>query len=145
MIRRLVVWLAGVVEASLLAFAVLLLIALAARADDHAGHSSGHSLGHGHARFHASYQSWVNRDNRGCCNDRHCRPLADADERSAGGVLEVRIEGAWCEVAPRHYLKTGNVPDASTSHVCFWNATDEGWQGKGPCERFLCYQPKPGS
>ncbi len=98
-----------------------------------------------HHRFHHHYKSWVNADDKGCCDDRHCRPLADADERTSNGFLEVRIEGVWCPVLAHHYLKQGNVPDVSTSHVCAWGDSDQGWQDKGPCERLICYQPKPGS
>lgn len=37
---------------------------------------------HHHAQHHSHYQSWVNKDNKGCCNNQHCRTLADADERT---------------------------------------------------------------
>lgn len=104
-----------------------------------------HGQEHQHAQYHAHYQSWVNKDNKGCCNDRHCKPIADADERTSGGFLEVKIEETWCPVLGHHFLKQGNVPDASVSHVCAWGQNDSGWQDKGPCQRLLCYQPKPGS
>ena len=94
-----------------------------------------------HATFHASYMGWINKDGEGCCNNQDCSPIADADERSVGGQLEVRIEGQWCPVLAKHYLSKGNVPNASVSHVCAWlpNAKPH----LGPCERLLCYQPKP--
>lgn len=98
-----------------------------------------------HQRFHRHYKSWVNKADKGCCDDRHCSPLADSDERTSNGFLEVRVEGAWCAVLPHHYLKSGNVPNAAVSHVCAWGANDQGWQNKGSCERLICYQPKPGS
>lgn len=96
-----------------------------------------------HWQFHHHYQGWVNRDNKGCCNNQHCRPLSEYEERMDGGTIEVRIEGVWCPVLERHYLSKGNVPDASTAHVCAWGANDFGWQGKSPCERLLCFQPRP--
>jgi hypothetical protein len=94
----------------------------------------------GHDQHDASYKSWVNRANEGCCNDQDCQPLAEVDERIIKGAIEVRIEGEWCEVKPRHYLKFGNVPDASIAHICWWRPTQ---RAGGPCERMLCYQPRP--
>lgn len=99
----------------------------------------------GHDLFHEHYKGWVNRDDKGCCDGVHCRPLDDRDERTTRGFLEVRVEGTWCPVEPHHFLKRGNVPNASVSHVCAWGAKDIGWEGKGPCARLLCYQGKPGS
>lgn len=96
----------------------------------------------GHATHHASYQSWFNSalpKPQGCCNNTDCRELADADERELNGVLAVRVEGAWCPVEPRHYLSRGNVPNASVSHAC----VSAHYGGKTPCEKFICYQPKP--
>lgn len=102
---------------------------------------------HTHSLHHASYQSWVNRNGHGCCNDTDCREISDHEERERDGALEVLIEGvgvakgqaAWCPVLSHHYLKTGNVPNASVSHACvsaFYGATT-------PCTQFICYQPKP--
>lgn len=97
---------------------------------------------HNHAEHHAHYQNWVNKDNKGCCNDQDCGTLNDADERTSRGFQEVRIEGVWCPVEPKHYLKSGNAPDASTSHVCVWHRQAQ--PALSICERLLCYQPKPG-
>jgi hypothetical protein len=87
-----------------------------------------------HERHHAYYQGWMNKAHFGCCNDQDCGELADENERTtADGTIEVKIEGEWCPVLPHHYLKQGNAPDWSTSHVCVQ---------KGPvprvCERLLC-------
>lgn len=97
---------------------------------------------HNHAQHHASYQSWVNKQDKGCCDNRDCGELPDADERADGGVLAVKIEGQWCPVLPHHYLKRGNVPNASVSHVCVQKQVIPG--DRSPCLRLLCYQPRPG-
>jgi hypothetical protein len=112
-----------------LLLALLLLYPLArARAQEH------------HERHHAYYQGWMNKAHFGCCNDQDCGELSEQNERTTAAGIEVRIEGEWCPVLPHHYLKQGNSPDWSTSHVCVQ---------KGPvprvCERLLCYQPKPGT
>ncbi len=95
-----------------------------------------------HAQHHATYQNWVNKSNKACCNDHDCGTLRDEDERTVGGVLSVRIEGQWCPVLPHHYLMRGNVPDASVSHVC---VQKHSLPGQSTCDRLLCFQPKPGS
>lgn len=98
----------------------------------------------GHARFHSTYRDWINGQDRGCCNDQDCAPLAAEDERERPAGIEVRIEGRWCPVKPFHYLKRGNAPDWSTSHVCVQK--QQSWMTpKNPCDRLLCYQPKPGT
>ncbi len=116
----------AVVGAALIA--VMVMIAGSAATNDHATH-------------HANYQSWVNRNNEGCCNNQDCRPLEAAHERMNGRQVEVLIEGTWCQIEPRHYLLKGNVPDASTAHVCVWHEYSK--PGRGPCERLLCFQPRP--
>lgn len=96
---------------------------------------------HNHAQHHPHYQSWENKQGVNCCNQMDCGALADADERTDGGILAVRVEGVWCPILPHHYLSRGNVPDASTSHVC----VQKSWKpGVSACDRLLCYQPKPG-
>lgn len=95
-----------------------------------------------HAQHHPSYQNWTNQNDRGCCNNLDCGALAESNERvTAAGATEVRIDGEWCPVKPHHYLKKGNAPDWSTSHVCVTQA----YSGPSVCDRLLCYQPKPGS
>jgi hypothetical protein len=95
-----------------------------------------------HATFHASYMGWINKDGEGCCNNQDCSPIDDADERrNDNNELEVRVEGQWCPVLSKHYLSKGNVPDSSVSHVCAWLPAAK--PHLGPCERLLCYQPKP--
>jgi hypothetical protein len=119
-----------IIAATLIGLTLLLLYPLArAQAQEH------------HERHHAYYKGWMNKAHFGCCNDQDCGELADENERTtADGTIEVKIEGEWCPVSPYHYLKQGNAPDWSTSHVCVQ---------KGPvprvCERLLCYQPKPGT
>jgi hypothetical protein len=98
----------------------------------------------GHAEHHAHYQSWVNGNKKGCCNDRDCRPLREEHEREVKGELTVFVEGVgvakdkseWCRVLPHHYLSQGNAPNWSTSHIC---VTDH-YGGKTPCEQFICFQ-----
>lgn len=114
-----------------LTFLAILMLMTTARAQHH------------HERHHANYQNWINKLDKGCCNNEDCGELADGNERTDGGVLAVRIEGEWCPVLPHHYLKQGNVPDASTSHVCVQKPSAAG--PASPCARLLCYQPKPGS
>jgi hypothetical protein len=97
---------------------------------------------HNHHQHHAIYQNWFNKNGEGCCNNQDCGELAGNDERTSGGVLEVRIEGQWCPVLSRHYLKTGNVPNASVTHVCVWRP-DARPDLPHPCQRLLCYQPRP--
>lgn len=94
-----------------------------------------------HHRHHANYQNWVNKANEGCCNNQDCGELDEKNERTTNGFLEVFIEGQWCPVLAKHYLKNGNVPNASTSHVCVWSEAMR--PGLSPCERLLCYQPRP--
>lgn len=114
---------------AVLAALLLCLLCLPAAAED------------GHAMFHAYYQNWLNADGQGCCNNQDCHPIADKDVREVP-TLEVRVGGEWCPVLPRHYLRTGNAPDWSTAHVCV--LSNASYQYKSPCERLLCFQPKPG-
>jgi hypothetical protein len=100
-----------------------------------------------HDRHHDVYQNWVNQEGKGCCNDQDCGELAEGNERPSpsGRGIEVRIEGEWCPVRPGHYLKHGNAPNWSTSHVCVVKKNNGYTQNNMPvCERLLCYQPKPG-
>src|ERR1043166_8225178 len=71
-----------------------------------------------HAQGHAHYQNRVKKNDTGCCNNQDCGQLKSEDERITGLGIEVRIEGEWCPVQTHHYLKKGNAPDWSTSHVC---------------------------
>ena len=93
---------------------------------------------HNHAQHHDHYSGWVNQDGKGCCNNQDCGQLGEDDERTSNGKLEVRVEGQWCPVLSVHYLKSGNVPNASVAHVCVLK-----YGNGGPCERFICYQPRP--
>jgi hypothetical protein len=95
---------------------------------------------HDHARHHAFYQNWINQRDKGCCNNQDCGTLREEDERTTQAGVEVRIEGRWCPVQSWHYLKRGNAPDWSTSHVCVLKSFAPG----NVCDRLLCYQPKPG-
>lgn len=97
---------------------------------------------HNHAQYHPLYQGWVNQADKGCCNNQDCGELADDGERTTGGVLSVKVDGEWCPVLPHHYLKRGNVPNASVSHICI--SKRYAGDTRGACERLLCYQPKPG-
>ena len=110
--------------------ALLALIPAVAQAQEH------------HERHHAYYQNWVNKQDRGCCNNQDCGELREENERTAAGGVEVRIDGEWCPVKPWHYLKQGNAPDWSTAHVC----VRKSYAGlnTATCDRLLCYQPKPG-
>jgi len=96
----------------------------------------------GHAQHHAFYKSWINKNDKGCCNDQDCAPLQDENERSTPKGIEVRIEGKWCPVEPYHYLKKGNAPDWGSAHVCVQKLFSNS-PPKDPCDRLLCYQPKP--
>lgn len=96
-----------------------------------------------HAQHHDVYRNWINKNDKGCCNNQDCGELADQDERTtpAGGI-EVRVEGVWCPVQAFHYLKKGNAPNWSTAHVCVQKVVVPG--AVKVCDRLLCYQPKPG-
>lgn len=95
-----------------------------------------------HLLHHNVYKNWINNEDKGCCNDQDCGELAADDERTtSSGQIEVRVRGEWCPVLQRHYLKRGNAPNWSTSHVCV-SVSVQG--DKSTCERLLCYQPKPG-
>ena len=111
--------------------ATLVLCPLGAAAQEH------------HALHHAYYQNWVNKQDRGCCNNQDCGELQAENERATASGVEVRIDGQWCPVQPHHYLKQGNAPDWSTSHLCVQKYS--AIANASPCQRLLCYQPKPGS
>jgi hypothetical protein len=97
-----------------------------------------------HERHHANYNNWVNKADRGCCNNQDCGELSEQNERAtAAGTIEVKIEGEWCPVLPQHYLKRGNAPDWSTSHVCVAKSYET--IKPSVCARLLCYQPRPGT
>lgn len=95
-----------------------------------------------HDRHHQVYKDWVNGNGRGCCNDQDCGELRDEDQRTSAKGIEVRIEGQWCPVLPHHYLKKGNAPNWGSAHVCVLMQT--GYEDtSNPCDRLLCFQPKP--
>ena len=48
---------------------------------------------HNHQQHHALYQNWVNKQDKGCCNNQDCGELADDHERMTRDGIEVRIEG----------------------------------------------------
>lgn len=104
---------------------------------------------HGHHQFHAFYQGWINKDGKGCCNDRDCKPIAERDTRVAGGRIEILVRGVgqakgreeWCQVMAHHYLSRGNAPNWETAHAC---VTDH-YGAQTPCAQFICFQPKPSS
>jgi hypothetical protein len=103
----------------------------------------GASAQENHHLHHAYYQNWVNKQDRGCCNNQDCGELQAENERATASGVEVRIDGEWCPVQPHHYLKRGNAPDWSTSHVCVQKYS--AMANASACQRLLCYQPKPGS
>lgn len=94
---------------------------------------------------HDGYQNWINRMGIGCCNDRDCRPVAAEHLRTIGGQLYLFVEGVgpaagtseWCQVEPRHYLRSGNAPDPSTAHACI----SAHYGADRPCQQFICFQP----
>lgn len=95
-----------------------------------------------HHLDHGNYKNWVNQAGRECCNNQDCGKLPEVNERTGiDGRIEVRIGETWCPILKHHYLKSGNAPDWSTSHVCVLKAVP--WQIISPCDRLLCYQPKP--
>jgi len=96
-----------------------------------------------HQMHHAYYQNWVNKQDKGCCNNQDCGELRAENERMNGDRVEVRIDGEWCPVQSWHYLKRGNAPDWSSSHVCVQKYATTA--NAGACQRLLCYQPKPGT
>jgi hypothetical protein len=110
------------------------------------GLARGHEL---HAsRGSVNYSNWINKENKGCCNNQDCHPVAEQDERTQGGTLEVFVRGvgvahgksAWCPVMGHHYLSRGNAPNWEVSHAC----VSGHYGAETPCEQLICYQPKPG-
>lgn len=92
-----------------------------------------------------NYSNWRNGQDVSCCNNQDCNPQPDREVRYSPRV-EVRVEGEWCEVKPHHYLKRGNAANANVAHVCVQKVYADGVevQAQGsPCERLLCFQPKP--
>ena len=102
---------------------------------------------HHHDDTRTNYSNWTNGLDKGCCNNQDCGIAKDEDVKYASKI-EVKIAGKWCPVLAHHYLKKGGVSNANFSHVCVQVAypTDEYGnnlpQGD-PCERLLCFQPKP--
>lgn len=96
---------------------------------------------HNHTEGHTHYENWVNGSDRGCCNDQDCGTLANEDERTVAGKLEVRVEGEWCPVLSWMYLKKGNAPNWQTAHVCVLR--DKTYNPLPVCARLICYQPRP--
>lgn len=95
---------------------------------------------------HDGYKQWVNNAGKGCCNNHDCRPIDDESVRTNGRITEVEIGKHWCVVLPEHYLATGNAPDWSTAHVCVQAlslSTPHQSLSGSPCNRLLCFQPKP--
>lgn len=89
-----------------------------------------------HKHGHDYYNSWVNKNGTGCCNDRDCDEVQD---RVVKDVVEVKIEGEWCPVYSWMYLTKGNAPNWDTAHACVMPK-----DGRSPCARLMCFQPKPG-
>lgn len=89
---------------------------------------------------HDGYHNWKNQREQSCCNDKDCEPLAEDNERQTPVGIEVRVEGQWCPVLEHHYLRRGNAPDWSTSHVCVLRHV-----AGSPCDRLICFQPRPGT
>lgn len=133
-VKGFVLLICGAAWASLLTllilFAMIVLTSQSARAQEN------------HHLHHSDYQGWRNKLLQGCCNNQDCGVLDESNERTSRGFLEVRIEGVWCPVKSHHYLESGNVPDASTAHVCVWHQSARP-DLQTPCERLLCYQPRP--
>ncbi len=101
-----------------IAFALLFLLALPARADDtHHHHDSGAdgNLGQGHAAWHdAFYKKLLRPDTKtSCCNMTDCRPTSG---RMVDGHYEVKVNGAWISVPQDKILPT-SAPDGGY-HVC---------------------------
>ena len=93
-----------------------------------------------HEAHGVNYNNWVNGLDKGCCNNQDCRAIGDDDVKYSPTVV-VQIEGQWCPVLSHHYLKKGNAPDWSSSHVCV--QVKGMYTPEDPCARLLCFQPKP--
>ncbi len=101
-----------------IAFAILFLLALPARADDthqHHDHSADGNLGQGHAAWHdAFYKKLLRPDTKtSCCNLTDCRPTSG---RMIDGHYEVKVNGAWISVPQGKIIPT-SAPDGGY-HVC---------------------------
>jgi hypothetical protein len=90
-------------------FMIAVLALLCAPASAHEVHHKGHIL---------DYSKWKNKLDKGCCSSNDCGQAKDEDVKYSP-IVQVRVEGQWCEVKPHHYLKDGaNAPDWSTAHMC---------------------------
>lgn len=94
-----------------------------------------------HRAGHGFYQHWENKKGQGCCNDNDCGELPEANERTTSSGVEVFVEGQWCPVHSDHYLRRGNAPNWAVAHVCVQKMAIG--RPVNPCDRLLCYQPKP--
>ncbi len=93
-----------------------------------------------------NYSGWVNLNGKGCCNNKDCRPIRDKSDIRYSPIVQVWVEGQWCEVKSFHYLKSGGSSNPNFSHVCVEEAYEDKESGstkKGPCARLLCFQPAP--
>lgn len=94
------------------------------------------------ATAHDVYSNWKNGKDQSCCHNLDCRSIPESDERTVRGHLQVLVEGQWCPVLEHHYLKTGNAANPEFAHVCVRQKTIN-MPDLTPCQRLLCYQPRP--
>lgn len=106
---------------------------------------------HNHAAGHNDYSGWATPTISNCCNNQDCGELRDEEVRDTAKGTEIKIEGQWCPVLPKHYITKGKSPDWNKSHACIrkkkWAGCDEGGcyeDTTSPCERLLCYGGKGG-
>lgn len=102
---------------------------------------------HNHAAGHNDYQGWASEVTANCCNNQDCGSLHDEDVRESVAGTEIRIEGQWCPVLPKHYIKRGRSPDWNKSHACIRPkyVDDDGTpMDEPPCGRLLCFGGKGG-
>lgn len=105
---------------------------------------------HNHGAGHNDYKGWATPTIADCCNNRDCGSMHDDDVRDSAKGTEIKIEGQWCPVLPKHYITKGKSPDWNKSHACVRpkaNGCDEGGcyeDTTSPCERLLCFGGKGG-
>lgn len=96
---------------------------------------------------HSFYHDWKNKDGRPCCDNTDCRELDPNHYAIVNGREFVYVQGVgkakgqaqWCPILAHHYLKTGNVPNMETAHIC----VTAHYGGETPCAQFICYQGRP--
>ena len=94
-----------------------------------------------HAQGHVDYSTWASKKTGNCCSNQDCHYLNDEEWQENDTGTQVRIEGQWCPVLSEHWLVEGRSPDWEHAHACISPKYPGNTQS--PCERLLCFTPRP--